>query len=434
MMRMGTRRLASRHLLWISAAVVLTACGAPPSADTPASGTPTAHISPLVTPTSLPTPAGQSLPADGPRVSVWLSWGPQALQPLLRLAELFREDHPDVQFEIVYYRESELAAAFAEAMRSGAGPTIVIGPDTWGPALWAQSSIQDLSELMAASLREALYPVALRQAEFEGSLLGLPLELHGTVLYARAAQVPAPIETVGEWPAAAAAGTRAAFDLGVDRVASFLTACGGEWMDSSGAPAFETPAGLCWLQVVLNLAQAGTVPAGSGEDLRRFEAGEAAWILGDTRDLERLRLSVGERDLRIDPWPAVELGQRRLSGFVRTQNAYLASGLAPEDLQASWTFLADLMSPEAQQELADPNGADHLPTIQGVILEDPLRAAALAALVDGVPYPRQARFEAFRIPLQRAIDTTARLIGNLPLILERAAREAELALAPTPTP
>ncbi len=367
-------------------------------------------------------------------MTVWLSWGPNELQTLLRLAELFRQDHPDVRMEVVYYPESELLSAFASAGQDGGGPTILIGPDTWGPLLWEQASIQDLTELMASGLREALYPVALAQAEFAGRVLGIPLEMLGTVLYARAAQVPRPIETVEGWPEAAATGTLAGFDLGVEHAASFLDACGGDWLDDSGAPAFQSAAGACWLEVIERMAQAGTVATDSGEDLSRFEGGQAAWILGSTHDLERLRASIGEADLRIDPWPAVELGGRRLSGFVHTDNAYLAVGLEPEALQASWSFMAMLLSPEAQQEFVDPGGADHFPTVQGVILEDPLRAAALSALVGGVPYPTHPLFAAYLVPLQRAIDATARQGGDLSLILERAAQEVGLALAATPTP
>ncbi|OGO14710.1 MAG: hypothetical protein A2Y93_05965 [Chloroflexi bacterium RBG_13_68_17] len=428
------RRFAFRLLSIVVSAAYLAACGAAPGGLTAAPSAEAATVPPAATRTQLPTPAGLVLPEGGPRVIVWLSWGPEEIRPLLRLAELFREDHPEVQLEVVYYPEGELAAAFTAARQAGAGPTVLIGPDTWGPPLWEQSTIEDLTELMASALREALYPVALTQAEFAGIVLGLPLEMHGTVLYARAAQVPAPVETVDAWPEAAASGSRAAFDLGVEQAGSFLNACGGDWIDESGAPAFQSAAGLCWLQVVQSLSQAGTVPVGSGEDLRQFESGQAGWMLGSTRDLERLRVSIGEVGLRIDPWPAVELGGRRLSGFVHTVNAYLAAGLAPDDLQASWSFVASLLSPEAQQEFADPNGANHLPTIQGVVLQDSLRAAALSALVTGVPYPTHPLFAAYLVPLQRAIDTTARQEGDLQLILERAAQEVGLALAATPTP
>ncbi len=416
------------------AAAALGGCRAARVSATPTVSAAAAATPAATTPTPLATPAGLSLPPDGPSVIVWLSWGPEELRPFLRLAERFRQAHPGVQVEVVYYPEAELAGAFRAARQAGAGPTILIGPDTWGPRLWQESSIQDLTELMASGLRESLYPAALAQAESGARVLGLPLEMNGTVLYARAAQASSPVNTVEGWSQSAGSGNRAAFDLSVENAGSFLEACGGDWIGESGAPAFQAEAGECWLGVVESMAQAGTVLAGSDDDLQQFESAQAAWILGSTRELERLRASIGEVGLRIDPWPAVELGGRRLSGFVHTSNAYMAAGLDPQDLQASWSFTAGLLSLEAQQEFADPDGADHLPTIQGVILEDPLRAAALAALVNGVPYPTQPEFAAYLVPLQRALDAAARQGGDRALILQRAAQEVGLAIAATPTP
>ena len=372
------------------------------------------------------------------RVSIWLSWSPAEIDSLTGLSERFSLTHPEAEFEIAYFRDSELEGAFVEALQREAGPTIVIGPDTLGPRLWERGSIQDVTELMAPAIREALQPLALSQVTYQGALLGLPLAMDGVVLYANRDLAAQAVVRVEDWiapaggtPASSALGS---LDFGLLYTGGFMAACGGEWIDPSGQPGFRGPEGECWLGLMRGLSPSGQPAFNTDADLAAFQAGQVAWMVDGTWNLDTIAQAIGPSRLAIDPWPVYEATGRPLAGFVRTENAYLATDLSQADLEASWTFLAYLLSPEAQQQLSHPDRARHLPVVQAIGLTNPLMAEAMDAITSGIPYPLDPRFALYQQPLERAISTVIRQAGDPTLTLQRAEQELASALAPTPTP
>jgi ABC-type glycerol-3-phosphate transport system substrate-binding protein len=395
------------------------------------------RIPPSPEPTPIPiTPTATVSPLRG-TVDLWLDWGPREIEALEGLIEAFQEEHPGVDFRLTYYEEAELLPRFEQAVPEGAGPTLLFGPDIWGPALWDAGLIQDLTGLLAPGVRAGIHPLALEQVTFEGAMLGAPLELQGVVLYVNRTRMPEPAETISDLiPAdgllAQLEGTQGALDFGALFSVSHLATCSGEVLLPDGEPGFAGRPGTCWLALMAQLARAGPVTFNSDTDRELFESGRAAWMFEGTWALDDLALAIGPENLAIDPWPVYEVTRKPLTGYVRTENVYMAAGLSAEDREASWEFLRYLLSSEVQQILARPHGAAHLPTAVGIYLPDPRMSQAMAAVLQGVPYPISPEAAAAAEPLERAIFAVLRQGTTPDFAIRRALAEVRRDLAETP--
>ncbi|MEW6567483.1 MAG: extracellular solute-binding protein [Chloroflexota bacterium] len=404
---------------------LLAGCRALSPEPTP---TPTATAEPTATPTQRPvTPTPTVSPLEG-RVAIWLDWAPSEMSALVGLVEAFRLEHPQVEFSLSYFPSDDLRAAFEAPPPGSAPPTLLIGPDTWGPPLSLSGRIQDVADLFAPGLRQSLQPVAVSQVEYGEVVLGLPLELQGTVLYVNRRVMPQAAPDVATLINAGAL-SRTMLDYGFAFTGGFLRTCNAELLDTQGDPAFTGEGGLCWLDLLRTLALAGPVVYNTDEDLERFAAGEAAWLMDGTWQRQRLIDALGADNLAIDPWPVYALRDEPLVGYVWTENVYLVQGLSRIDREANWEFARFLVSAQAQQALADPEGAAHLPVTAGVLSEDPLMNQAMAVLEGGAPYPILPETALYGQPMERSIYAVLRQGADLGLAQVRALTRIRQALA-----
>jgi ABC-type glycerol-3-phosphate transport system substrate-binding protein len=354
------------------------------------------------------------------------------MEGLTRVIEAFHGLNPGVEFVLSYFPTQDLRSAFEAAAAQGTGPSILFGPDVWGPVLWREGWVQDVADLLAPGVRAAVLPFALAQVTYGEVVLGVPLETQGVVLYVNRDLLPEPADTVTELlvPGGGPDGgpIRGSPDLGLNFAGSQLAACEATLVTPGGEPAFAGAPGLCWLNLLKTIGLGSAPTYNTDDDLGLFEIGQASWIMDGTWNMERLLGSVGGETLAIDPWPVYEGTGSRLAGYVWTENAYLAANLAPEDLEASWEFIRYLISPEVQSILAEPGGARHLPAAAGVWVSDPLLSQAMAALSQGVPFPINLETAVYAEPVERAIWLVVRQGADPGAALQRALDEVQVAL------
>jgi len=229
----------------------------------------------------------------------------------------------------------------------------------------------------------------------------------------------------------AARGATRAGNLGAyfDRGAFFSTAnlggLGGALMDVNQNPAFNSPAGLAWLDLMAAFDVAGAVGMNTNRDLELFSKGRIGYIIEGTWQIDSLAQALGEEYLVVDPWPSFESGH--LSGFVRADSVYLNPNIKPNDASAAMLFMGYLLTPEVQQVFAEigmiPVALDANPR--------PLHVAQAAnALVGGTAYPPVANpriltayWEGLELAIKevftRRIDPQDALIHAEDLVTER---------------
>lgn len=368
---------------------------------------------------------------------VWMDWDPARLQGLVKAVDGFRARHPRVEFDLAYYPTDQLKGAFEQAAADKQGPTILIGPSTWGRTYADQGWIRDLTELVLPSQQASLQPVAWAQVADSTRVVGLPLTMEGNVLYRNASLVADPAMTVADLVRAAQAlkteqGFEVSLDFGFMISAPQLSACGAS-LDTRASTPFDEASGECWLGLMQRLGQAGRPVFNTDDDLSRFESGQSAWLIESTARMEELAQAIGEANLAIDAWPLDADTGQHLTGYVWTENAYLTSTARGADLEASWAFMAYLLAPETQASMDEIDAGRRVPSVVGVPLADPVLAQARTVLEGNLPRPYAEDLNRLTGPLDTALRLVVGQSGKIPLVTMATLQEIQKLNLATPT-
>ncbi|MFQ5921824.1 MAG: ABC transporter substrate-binding protein [Anaerolineales bacterium] len=384
-------------------------------------------------PTPAPTPDLQPTSEMTGSVSLWVTWKPKGVRALNELIESFQSRHPGFSFAISYVPADELRTALDEAEAAGTLPSLILAPSTWARELFESGLTQDLSDQPTDEFRVLVHPLPWAQANHQGRVLGIPVRMHGNVLYRNRELAPIPAGTLERLVEAdqALRGTFSegvAHDFGLSNAAPFAGACGGQLMLDGAVPDLESPVARCWLELLRDLAPAGPVVFNSVEDRDLFEGGQAGWLIESTEHFDQLSEALGEGGLTIDPWPVYQETGESLAGYVWTENIYFSSVPKPEDFDAAWEFVGFLLSEDAQLALSNPNGAGHIPVH---ISAPPLPGHVgqmHSALLEGTALPTSSPRPEYVEVLERAARAVSVLGTPVELALQRAI--AELAAVP----
>jgi maltose-binding protein MalE len=337
-------------------------------------------------------------------ITIWHSWSPDELQVLDFVLDTFQGFYPEIAFDLLYVPPEELLSRYEMAAYRGEGPDLLFGPAEWGPGLYEQGLVSDLSKDADPRFLAELNAAALGAARYRGALTGLPLSLRGGVLLFRnRALVPEGPDTWEELVKMAKEATRggrvgAFLERGFLYSAGHLYGLGGRLMDETGQPAFNTPQGVAWLNLLASFDQAGAAEINTNRDLDLFKDGRIGLIIAGSWNLDELAEAIGEENLAIDPWPAVEGG--RLSGFVQADNVFLNANLQGEERYSALLFTGFLLAREVQAILAR---AGHTPAVLDVEVENPTMRQLMSIFEGGVSYPADPVLAHYWDPLEAAM-------------------------------
>jgi maltose-binding protein MalE len=197
-------------------------------------------------------------------------------------------------------------------------------------------------------------------------------------------------------------------------------------VDQTGAVRIDNPESYCWLELLKSIRAASRVTVNSDEDLALFESGQAGWVIDGTWNARRYEETVGIQNLLVELWPEYQNTDRRLAGFVWTENVYLFQGLSDIDLDTTWAFMRYLLTPEAQNILSQSSYADHLSVLSSLESSDILQRELTAALFQGVPRPIIPDLDLYRAPLESAVEAAAVQGADPELAIEVALSKIEL--------
>ncbi len=389
---------------------------------------------PTQTQTANPSLAVNEQPAPTPgiggEVVIWLDWTPDEMSGLSEAIEAFRTRHPDINFSIGYRPGRSLYDDFVGAGDTSEKPTILLGPSPWGPTLMEDGLIMDLSDYVDSELERSILPLAWSQTGGRRAVLGVPVELHGMVLYRNTDLISERVRDVEGFVRRAneqrdLTGMIMPLDFGFFNSAGYFAACNGSLFAPTGDLSISTEAGFCWMELLSEMSRAGRVVFNEDVDRSMFEEGTSGWFIAESDMLFQLSTSLGEENLAVDRWPVYTKSNRSLAGFVWTENAYLVSGSSNVDLEASWGFMRFLLTPEAQEILSNPDGAAHLPVIYNVQISDRLKSEALSAVQSGIPRPIRSDLDKYIQPIENAIEDFVVMGADLQISIDVALMKIE---------
>ena len=351
--------------------------------------TPTATVSgtqPLI-PEEVPPVPAVTPPPPGSLVRIWYSWSPEQIQVLDEVIDAFQDLYPGIRFEVSNFPQADLRRRYETASYNGGGPGLLLAPAEWGPAYYESGLVRDLSPYASETFLAGINPAALGTGWYQDALISLPVSQQGVVLYRNREVISAQAETFDELIAAARVATRAGnlgayFDRGAFFSAGNLGGLGGAILDANQNPAFNSPAGLAWLDLMAAFDVAGAVGMNTNRDLELFSSGRIGYIIEGTWQIDSLVEALGEENLVIDPWPAFNNG--RLSGFVRADSVFLNPNTRSNDVYAAMLFMGYLLTPEVQQVFAE---IGMIPVVLDAAPRPQFVAQAADALAGGTAYP-----------------------------------------------
>jgi ABC-type glycerol-3-phosphate transport system substrate-binding protein len=331
---------------------------------------------------------------------------------LTALIDDFQEINPGVTFSITYLDEETLFARLEDLQPGEGSPTIIFGPSRWGPQLYNRGVIEDLASTFPPNLADGIDPLALSQIENMGTILGVPLQMNGSVIFRNRALAANAATTLSELVLASRDLDQvlphgAILDLGFERSSAFSYTCGGPLFQEDGSHELADELGTCWLELLQEVSEAGQVIFNSEDDRQRFQASEVAWIIEDSTSRFPILQALGPDAVVVDRWPVYRETGTRLVGYVWTENAYLSSLSSELDYQASWALLVFLLSPEAQLAFSQSGQGGMVPVIGALEPSDPLIAQIKEALKDGIPYPLGLELNPLVEPFERAAKAVA---------------------------
>lgn len=334
-------------------------------------------------------------------LTIWHPWQNEEAAALSDAIAAFRASQPWVQVDAQYVPFEDLRAQFSTAVANGQGPTLLIGAADWGPGLYEEGLVADVSPLASAGLLDTINEAALGAVQYDGALIGLPETIKGVTLYRNPSIIAEPVDSYQELVAAAQAAAGggvegADLERGFFFAAAHLHGMGGQLMDAAGCPAFNDQTGVDWVNLLDSFDDAGPTEYYTEDDVNLFMSGQAGFIIDGTWNMMRLANAVGAANIAIDPWPTP------LSGYVQTENIYMNADVTGYEQTIGWAFMEYFLSIEAQEIML---GAGHLPAVEGVTIADPLMEQAVEALAGGTEFPVIFQMGAYWGPMDAALHS-----------------------------
>jgi ABC-type glycerol-3-phosphate transport system substrate-binding protein len=393
---------------------------------------------PATSPTELPPRPPLTPPPPGSNVTIWYSWNNAERDVLQTIISSFQKLNPDVTFTMQYLPMDELLTSYQEAAYRGQGPSLLLGPARWGPQLYDEQLISDLSAYVPANYLSNINPAALDSGRYQAALISLPLSVQGVVMFRNSDIISTTPQTFDELTELSQAATHGGV-VGsyLERGAFFSSAniigLGGSLMSNNGLPAFDNASGLEWLGLLRDYDEAGAVTLNTNYDLNMFRNGRVGLIMDGTWNIEILKQALGEEKLAIDPWPSY--GSGHLSGWVDADSILLNANVSGDDRYATLAFMGYLLDPDVQMRLAE---VGHIPSVMTTKPRDRLILQAMAALSKGAAYPTAVDNSIFNLYMDE-LNAAIREVFSGGVKPAEALKEAseeisQILLKSTPTP
>lgn len=364
--------------------LLLAACGdkvIPTPVVTPVEGNAPQPATPqLATTLPPPTPPPPTPPPPTPtplagRITLWHSWAAAEGDALAAALADIQAAYPGVQVDTLFVAPNDLPSAYAEAVRAGSGPDLVILANWWLSDIAREGLALPLDALLPTDAASRYLPAALDGQRHNGTLYGLPLIAQVVGLYVNTA-----LATLSDFPSTTAPSTTTALldtarldptrGLGIYanplHVAWAFAAYGAELFDADGVVILDQSAGaaalLTWL-AELSRTPGSYVEQDYGMLLDRFRKGEFAYLVDGPWAQADLRRALGD-SLAVVPLPAGPDGPAR--PWLYGDGVLLNPRLTPDQQPLALAVALALTSPSAGLHYAQIGGL--LPAMQEVDL------------------------------------------------------------------
>ncbi len=241
-------------------------------------------------------------------------------------------EQPQTTIEAIYGQPAPLQSQNTRA-------SLILGPDSWLLPFVQAGSIQPLTGLLTAEMRQRFVPAALSTVEMGGDLYGVPYWLELDVLYYNSQLVSDPPATLAELRQKASEGRKVALLLDFRRAYWGATAFGAQLFTPTYRLALAQTGFADWLAWLEQVQREPNIlliqdPA---QAQAAFVAGEVALLIGPASMLGALEAQMAPDMLRVTRLPAGPQGEAR--PWLQTAVFYFANALNEEQQALALDFV-----------------------------------------------------------------------------------------------
>lgn len=289
-------------------------------------------------------------------VKLWHSWADKDGDALTAIVERFHQTNSNVRVETEFVEYGELARSYAEAVKNGEGPDLILAPNWWIRELAASKVLLPIGNQITAQERAQFIPATIDNLVWEGTLYGLPTDYELVALYfnrrlLNETKLPSTVDDLiqlAEESPSQGAGIYASFY----HLAWGIAAYGGQLFDEDGRVVLEqTPAAADFLT---RLQRADSTPGifvslDYGMLMDRFKKEEFALFVDGPWSVGELRQRFGE-DLGVTTLPAGLSGPAR--PWLSADGVFLNPTTPVEQRDLALTFARHMTNGESASTVA----------------------------------------------------------------------------------
>lgn len=330
------------------------------------------------------------------RILVWHAWNETEAETFNKLIASFNAVTPEVKVivrsidSLKLYNsmaqdlsklglddETILRELYIQGASLGLGPDLLIGSSDWVQPLADLGLIHNLNDSAEIDL-EPYLPAAVETLRYHDKIYGLPLSLRTRALYYNKKLVQTPPETLDALLVQVGQGQEIALNIGFDRAFWGIPAFGGPSTDENSRPILNQEGIAGWLTWLKRLQESPyAILDNDNETLANlFKAGQSAFYVGESEELNDLRAALGADVIGVAPLPAGPNGPA--GPLLRTEALMFNTYSSPAQARTALKLAQFLTSVEQQIRLLRGDQADRIPANRRVRIDSRVYPALAA--------------------------------------------------------
>ncbi len=230
-------------------------------------------------------------------VVLWHYWQGEDVSVLNGMIDRFADLY-DIRVIAQYVPIDEMEDAFIRESRLGFGPDILLAPNNLMVPLAVDQRLADIAPHLSNEQMSAykLFVLQMLRSRTEGKLYGLPITTDCYALYYNKNLVTKPVKTIEDFKREATLGKRIAIRTSFFGAAWGVGAFGGEIQSDDGQIMLNQKPFQEWLTWLQSAQDFSYIMFNAEKQplIDSFKAGEAAYYIGDSRDLFDIRAALGD--------------------------------------------------------------------------------------------------------------------------------------------
>jgi maltose-binding protein MalE len=240
---------------------------------------------------------GSCTPRNNNTVVLWHYWQGEDARVLNGMIDRFADLY-DIRVIAQYVPIDDMEALFKREAGLGFGPDVLLAPNNLMVPLAVDRRLADIAPHLSNEQMSAykLFVLQMLRSRTENKLYGLPITADTYALYYNTTLVPKPVKTIDDFKREATLGKRVAIRTSFFGAAWGVGAFGGEIQSDDGQIMLGQKPFQDWLTWLQSAQDFSYIMFNAEKQplIDSFKNGEAAYYIGDSRDLFEIRAALGE--------------------------------------------------------------------------------------------------------------------------------------------